>query len=74
MSIKNILAEIDAEIDRLQKVRSLLGSSSTTGKTKKVKPAMKRHKMSKEGRAKIAEAQRKRWAKQKKVTKEKAPF
>ena len=72
MSINNILSEIDAEISRLEKVRSLLGSSST-GKTKKAAPVVrkKRRKLSKEAREKIAAAQRKRWAKQKK---EKAPF
>ena len=88
MSINNILAEIDAEIVRLEKVRSLL--APTAGKTKKAgKKAVpvvkkKRFRMSSEGRAKIAAAQRKRWAEQRKnekkkesaknAVKEKAPF
>jgi hypothetical protein len=76
MSINSILAEIDVEIARLPQVRSLL--APTAGKTKKAgkttttpaaAPKKKAHKMSKEGRAKIAEARKKRWAAQKKAEK-----
>jgi len=68
MSIDSILAELDAEIKHLQQVRSLLtghGSTTNLHATATTKPAPKRRKrqMSAEARAKIAEAQRKRWAK-----------
>jgi hypothetical protein len=69
----NILAAIDEEIARLQKVRSLLSTNSgvtvprkrgrkpgaTVKKTKRV--------LSPEARAKIAAAQKRRWAAQKKA-------
>jgi hypothetical protein len=71
MSIENILAQIDAEIERLTQVRSLLAGSrstisGTTGKTSKGpgKPRKKRV-LSPEARKRIADAQRKRWAAQK---------
>ncbi|MGA8086713.1 MAG: hypothetical protein WCA10_05355 [Terracidiphilus sp.] len=76
MSINNILAEIDAEIARLQQVRTLLAPTAT-GKPKKAKtatPAKKRRKLSKEGRARIVAALKKRWAEKKKADKQKAPF
>lgn len=62
MTIEEILASIDDEIARLRKVRALL----STGATETVAPVRKgRHKLSAEARTRIAEAQRKRWAKQK---------
>lgn len=73
MAIENILTEIDAEITRLKQARALLANLGSTTKeaavmqTKapaKVKAAKKRV-LSPEARAKIAAAQRKRWAKQK---------
>jgi hypothetical protein len=60
MNIDEIMQTIDAEISRLEKVRALL-----TGHTAPLKRA-KRSKMSAEGRARIAAAQRKRWAAKKK--------
>jgi hypothetical protein len=78
MSITNLIAQINAEIERLQKARSLLSAMETTkAKTKtktkdkakaktanpKKSPAKKKRHISKEGRARIAAAQRKRWAK-----------
>ena len=69
MSREQILAAIDEEISKLQQVRTLLqGSSgnklssrfSTTGK-----PRAKRV-LSQEARQRIAAAQKRRWAKQKK--------
>jgi hypothetical protein len=63
MTTDKILAEIDAEIARLSQVRALL---STNGFGKDAPfPIRTRRKMSKAARAKIAAAQRKRWAKQK---------
>jgi hypothetical protein len=73
MAIEKILADIDAEIARLTQARALLatlGSPATTSETKakkapvKAKPAKKRF-LSAEARKKIADAQRRRWAKQK---------
>jgi hypothetical protein len=67
-----ILAAIDAEIGRLQQVRSLLASvdESTAYRTPHkatvaadAAPRKRaRRKMSKEARKRMAEAQRKRWA------------
>lgn len=73
MSIENILAALDDEIDRLQQVRSLLASLggtkslNTAASTRAAStPAKKRKwKMSADARKRIADAQRKRWAKQK---------
>ena len=73
MAIENILTEIDAEIARLKQARALLanlGSATTkaavmqTKAPAKVKAAKKRI-LSPEARAKIAAAQRRRWAKHK---------
>ncbi|MGA3033952.1 MAG: hypothetical protein ABSD70_11750 [Terracidiphilus sp.] len=70
MAIENILAQIDSEIARLQQARTLLANIGVTatkagrGAKKpavKAKPA-KRRRISAEGRKRIAEAQRKRWA------------
>ena len=60
MDTANLLEEVKKEIARLQKVVELLegGSTSTSGRRKR-KP------MSQEARAKIAAAQKKRWAKAK---------
>lgn len=58
-----IVQAIDAEIMRLEQVRALL--TDHTAPLKPGEPAKKRRTMSAEGRAKIAAAQRKRWAKAK---------
>jgi hypothetical protein len=72
----DILALIDAEIARLQEVRSLFSQTSGVGSTINTKgkrgpkpgpkPNAKRA-LSPEARKRIAEAQRKRWAAQKKA-------
>ena len=75
MSIENILSQIDAELDKLKKARVLLAAAGRVD-LKKVtavkaagksaaKPARKRV-LSAEARMRIADAQRKRWAAQKK--------
>jgi hypothetical protein len=81
MQINKILAELDSEIIRLQEAKSILtgtaykhqaGSSKTPTKVKTLGaagPAMKKHKISPEGLARIAAAQKKRWAKAKKASK-----
>jgi hypothetical protein len=72
MGLKGILAEIDAEIGKLEQVRALLtiGAKRRRGSPKGVatvqKPARKPHRISPEGRARIAEGQRRRWAAKKK--------
>jgi hypothetical protein len=74
MSTKQLLAEIDRGINALQKARVLcLKSEAVAPKAKAAKvtkaPAKKaaRGGMSDEGRAKIAAAQQKRWAKVKRA-------
>jgi hypothetical protein len=77
MTIDNILASIDAEIATLTEARALLAGAipkkkpgrpkSTAISTPKTKK--KKHTLSAEGRAKIAEGQRKRWAALKKAAK-----
>jgi len=69
-----ILSEIEAEISRLQQVRSLLvGQNGHVRRGRKPgRPAKRRHTMSAEGRTRIAAAQRKRWAKQERTAKKAA--
>lgn len=72
MSQTILLTLIDAEISRLEQGRALIAevakSQYTTVATDKTK-RKKKGTMSPEGRARVAEAQRKRWAKQKKAVK-----
>ena len=69
MSIADIITALDTEIKRLQQARSLLAllAVSNAVHVAATKPATKKRKwkMSAEARKKIADAQRKRWAKQK---------
>jgi hypothetical protein len=77
VNISSVVAQIDQEILRLQQVRALLTQNSTAPRRGRPrvnaaeKPA-KRHTMSAEGRARIAAAQKKRWAKQKAAPRRKA--
>jgi hypothetical protein len=64
MDTKTILSAIDEEIARFTQARAVLG-----GATKHVKPGPKRRVLSAEARKRIGDAQRKRWAKQKKTAK-----
>jgi len=67
METSRIVAGIDEEIARLQQVRSLLsGGGAGVGNGRRV---AKKRVMSAEARERIAAAQRKRWAKQKKAAK-----
>jgi hypothetical protein len=83
MALKDILSLIDAEIATLKEARALLAASSAVtvakrkpGRPSKVQPdslkvstrKKKRH-LSPEGRARIAEATKKRWAAQNKTAK-----
>jgi hypothetical protein len=80
MAIENILTEIDAEIARLKQARALLATlgNATTDAEVKVKksPAAaksrKKRVLSAEARKRIADAQHRRWAKQKAKGKQKA--
>ena len=71
----SLLQLIDAEISRLQEVRSLLAKASNNGTTvavpgeKRKYTKHKKHSLSPEGRARIAAAVKARWAKQKKAAK-----
>ena len=69
MTREEIIAAIDEEIDRLEKVRELLqsaGSSKFAGSLgRKSAATPKKRNLSPEARARIAAAQKRRWAKQK---------
>jgi hypothetical protein len=75
MAIKELLAQIDAEIARLKQARSLLADGGKPeirrGRPKKGsepattgKPAKKKRNLTPEGRARIAAAVKRRWAAQ----------
>jgi hypothetical protein len=81
MNVTEILASIDTELARLQHVRALLVAIEAPAKhrgrpkgsgTKEIvaTPKKARRKMSAAGRARIAAAQKARWAKLKAATKE----
>lgn len=73
MGVSEILAEIDREIAQLQQARALL-SGSGAAKTRKAGSATqrtagkrkKKRNLTPEGRKRIAEAVRRRWAEQRK--------
>jgi len=81
MALKDILDLIDVEIDRLQQAKAVLSSvtapvvpttAPAKGRPKKSadaapppEPAKKKRNLSPEGRARIAEAVKRRWAAQK---------
>jgi hypothetical protein len=76
MGIKDIVAQIDAEIIRVQRARTLLASTDAPALHKHgqapvnfSKPAKKKHNLTPQGRARIAEAVKRRWAKQKATAK-----
>lgn len=75
MQVSEILLEIDKEIARLQQVRSLLAGETPKTRRGRQKsaastpaPAKKaaKRKLSPEGRKRIAEAMKRRWAERKK--------
>jgi hypothetical protein len=63
MDTREILAGIDEEIARLRQVRSLLSGGAGIGSDRRA--AKRKRTLSADARARIAAAQRKRWAKQK---------
>jgi hypothetical protein len=73
VGVSEILAQIDREIAQLQQARALLGGGpvKTPKKTAAVpaakKPVKKKRNLTPEGRKRIAEAVKRRWAEQKKA-------
>lgn len=69
MGVAEILSQIDREIAQLQKARDLLAGSQSTSKSTPAaaKPAKKKRRLTPEGRKRIAEAVKRRWAEQKKA-------
>jgi hypothetical protein len=68
MTREEIVAAIDEEIDRLEKVRSLLQGSASSKFIGTVTAAPRKRHLSADARKRIADAQKRRWAKQKKQT------
>jgi hypothetical protein len=68
MNTTEILSQIEAEISRLEQARALLTGTSS-GASRGGRKAKRKYTLSAEAREKIAAAQRKRWAKQKKEAK-----
>lgn len=77
MDTKTLVIQIDLEIARLQQARNLLAGSNTSAKSRRGRPStkpasstpVKKRIMTPEGKARIAAAQKKRWAAQKKAEK-----
>ena len=76
MEVSRIIAEIDAQIAKLQQARELLsGTTTSTGKgpgrpkgSKNAKGSTSRkRKLSPEGRKRIADAMKRRWAERRKL-------
>jgi hypothetical protein len=66
MDTNEIIEAIDAEIQRLQAAKALLGGGPTSKPAAKPSPKPGGRKMSAAGRARIVAAQKARWAKVKK--------
>jgi len=71
MDTSKLVADIDAEIERLQQARALLNGAEAKRKPGRAanSTSPKKRTMSAEGRARIAAAQKARWAKAKKAAK-----
>lgn len=72
MGVSEILSQIDREIAQLQKARTLLGGSAAARTRQAAAPAAKKvvkkkRNLTPEGRKRIAEAVKRRWAEQKKA-------
>jgi len=74
VELKKIVAELDGQIARLREARALLTDGKTSGKrrgrppgkaTRKNKP--RKHRLSAEGRRRISEALKRRWAARRKA-------
>jgi hypothetical protein len=70
VGVAEILSQIDREIAQLQKARELLAGSQSRSKAPSSaapKPAKKKRRLTPEGRRRIAEAVKRRWAEQRKA-------
>ena len=78
MEVNRIIAEIDAQISKLQQARALLAGTTTPAigagrgrpkgsKNARVAKTPRKRKLSPEGRKRIAEAVRRRWEKQRRA-------
>ena len=75
MNTKSLVAAIDEELSRLEQVRRILAGAAAAGRTANGANGAggrRRPKLSAAGRARIAAAQRKRWAKRRKTAKKQA--
>jgi hypothetical protein len=86
VEVSRIIAEIDAQISKLQQARTLLAGTTTQSESKgpgrpkgrktgvkaastaKASGAPRKRKLSPEGRKRIADAMKKRWAERRKQT------
>jgi hypothetical protein len=76
VEVSRIIAEIDAQILKLQQARALLGGTTSAVRTGPGRPkgsknaapatAPRKRKLSAEGRKRIADAMKKRWAERRK--------
>jgi hypothetical protein len=76
VEVNRIIAEIDAQISKLQQARALLaGTTKSAGSTGRGRPkgsknaaatTPRKRKLSPEGRKRIADAMKKRWAERRK--------
>ena len=69
MEMKGILAEIDGEIRKLEQVRAILTGKDGLHGSEGPAAGRKKRRLSPEARARIAAAQKARWAKFKKASK-----
>ena len=72
MGVSEILVQIDREIAQLQQARALLAGSGASASRRAAAPAArkaakKKRNLTPEGRKRIAEAVKRRWAEQKKA-------
>lgn len=78
MEVTRIIAEIDAQIVKLQQARALLADASQPARSGRGRPkgskngpavsSKKKRKLTPEGRKRIADAMKKRWAERRKQT------
>lgn len=80
MQVNQIVAELDQEINRLKEARALLAGAAAVPR-RRGRPASKqvaaprttrKHRLSPEGRKRISDALKRRWAKQRKAKSGKA--
>jgi hypothetical protein len=67
VGVSEILAQIDREIAQLQKARALLNGGSGKKSSGSKRGAHKKRNLTPEGRRRIAEAVKRRWAEQRKA-------